>query len=216
MRPASTHAPKKKPMKKKLLVALLVLLLIPVAGGILFMRLAPTQQAQLLHTLPPAASGLSQRQVELLAAPPLPAHARISSLVVRKGLREMMAYDASGQLLKTYPIALGGNPIGHKQFEGDRRTPEGLYRINDRNPNSRYHLNLGVSYPNAADRRHAAALGKPPGGDIKIHGLPNGMGEWGASHLLRDWTDGCIAVTNPEMNELFRAVVHNAEIEILP
>ena len=203
-------------MKKKLLATLLALLLIPVLCGILFMRLAPAQQAHILHALLPKAHGLSQRQIELLAAPPLPAHARISRLVVHKNLREMMAYDDSGQLLKTYPIALGGNPIGHKQFEGDRRTPEGIYRINDRNPNSGYHLNLGVSYPNAADRRHAAAWGKPPGGDIKIHGLPNNMGKLGASHLLRDWTDGCIAVTNPEMDELFRAVIHNAVIEILP
>ncbi len=159
---------------------------------------------------------LSARQRSLLSAPPLPEHAVISRLVVHKSRREMEAYAPDGSLLKTYPVSLGGNPVGHKQFEGDLRTPEGVYRINDRNPNSGYHLNLGISYPNAKDRRHAASLGKSPGGDIKIHGLPNGYGNIGAAHLLRDWTHGCIALTNAEMDELFRAVVHNAEIDIRP
>ena len=164
----------------------------------------------------PQDTGLSQRQQTLLQQAALPDDAVIARLVVRKGAREMDAFDGNGKLLKTYPVSLGFQPQGHKQFEGDGKTPEGRYTINDRNPNSGYHLNLGVSYPNASDRRHAAALGKPPGGDIKIHGLPNNMGKLGASHLLRDWTDGCIAVTNPEMDELFRAVIHNAVIEILP
>ena len=127
-----------------------------------------------------------------------------------------LVFNSSGKLLKTYPVSLGFQPQGHKQFEGDGKTPEGRYTINDRNPNSGYHKNLGVSYPNAQDKAYAQAQGKSPGGDIKIHGLPNGSGSIGARHLLRDWTNGCIAVTDPEVDELFRLVKPNAEIEILP
>ena len=161
-------------------------------------------------------TGLPKRQQMLLQQPPLPADTVITRLVVRKGAREMDAYDAAGKLLKTYPIALGFNPIGHKQFEGDGKTPEGIYTINDRNPHSGYHKNLGISYPNAADLAYAAQQGKSAGGAIKIHGLRNGAGSIGAHHLRRDWTHGCIAVTNPEMDELFQYVQHQAIIEILP
>ena len=129
---------------------------------------------------------------------------------------QTLAYDAQGNLLKTYPIALGFSPVGHKQFEGDGKTPEGRYTINDRNPNSGYHKNLGVSYPNDADRAYAAAQGKSAGGDIKIHGMRNGMGAIGAQHLHRDWTHGCIAVTDGEIDELYALVKPQAEIEILP
>lgn len=119
-------------------------------------------------------------------------------------------------MLKIYPIALGFNPIGRKQFQGDGKTPEGVYRINERNPNSAYHKNLGISYPNAADKAYAAGQGKAPGGLIKIHGLPNGQGFIGRQHLRLDWTDGCIAVTDDEIDELYRSVVHNAPIDIRP
>ena len=161
-------------------------------------------------------AGLSARQQNLLRQPALPADSEIAKLVVRKADREMDAYDAQGRLLKTYPVALGFNPVGHKQFEGDGKTPEGRYIINDRNPNSGYHKNLGVSYPNEADKAYAAAQGKSPGGLIKIHGIKNGWGSIGKRHLQRDWTDGCIAVTDEEIDELYRSVKHNAEIEILP
>ena len=161
-------------------------------------------------------AGLSARQKSLLQQPALPADSEIAKLVVRKADREMDAYDAQGRLLKTYPIALGFNPVGHKQFEGDGKTPEGRYTINDRNPNSGYHKNLGVSYPNDADRAYAAAQGKSAGGDIKIHGMRNGMGSIGAQHLHRDWTHGCIAVTDGEIDELYALVKPQAEIEILP
>lgn len=161
-------------------------------------------------------AGLSARQKSLLQQPALPADSEIAKLVVRKADREMDAYDAQGRLLKTYPVALGFNPVGHKQFEGDGKTPEGRYTINDRNPNSGYHKNLGVSYPNEADKAYAAAQGKSPGGLIKIHGIKNGWGSIGKKHLQRDWTDGCIAVTDEEIDELYRSVKHNAEIEILP
>ena len=146
---------------------------------------------------------------------PLPEDAVIDRLVVHKSKRTMSAYS-QGKLLKTYPISLGKQPVGHKHFEGDGKTPEGKYRINERNPNSGYHKNLGVSYPNEADKAYAAAQGKSPGGLIKIHGMINGWGFIGKKHLQKDWTNGCIAVTDEEIDELYRSVKHNAEIEILP
>ncbi|WP_218668620.1 L,D-transpeptidase family protein [Rodentibacter ratti] len=88
--------------------------------------------------------------------------------------------------------------------------------MNERNPNSRYHKNLGISYPNSADKAYAQSQGKSPGGLIKIHGLPNRTPNIGRQHLRIDWTDGCIAVTNEEIDELFNAVIHNAEIDIRP
>lgn len=145
---------------------------------------------------------------------PLPDGVVIDKLVVYKSKRKMEAY-ANEVLIKTYDIALGKDPIGHKQFEGDNKTPEGSYTINARNPNSAYHKNLGVSYPNTADKATADKLGKPVGGDIKIHGLKNGRGYIGKCHRLKDWTAGCIAVTNDEVDELYAAVKQNTEIEIM-
>ena len=125
---------------------------------------------------------------------------QIDFLLVEKSKRTMKAYKGT-KLLKTYKISLGGNPIGHKVFEGDEKTPEGIYSINDRNPNSDYHKNLGVSYPNEVDRKKAKALGKSPGGDIKIHGLSNGgFAIINKLQRLTDWTNGCIAVTDAEID----------------
>lgn len=146
---------------------------------------------------------------------PLPQGIIIDKLVVLKSERKMEAWSGN-ELVKTYAVALGKDPIGHKQFEGDYKTPEGTYIINDRNANSGYHKNLGVSYPNTTDKAVAATLGKPPGGDIKIHGLKNGRGYIGKLHRIKDWTNGCIAVTNDEMDELYAAVKQNAVIETLP
>lgn len=119
-----------------------------------------------------------------------------------------------GEALKTYrDIAFGAEPAGHKRFEGDERTPEGRYIIDTRNPQSAYHLSLRISYPNAADRTYAERQGRDPGGDIFIHGQPN------ASPLARlpgDWTDGCIAVSDAEMDELWDAVADGTAIEIRP
>ena len=154
-------------------------------------------------------AGLSARQKSLLQQPALPADSEIAKLVVRKADREMDAYDAQGGLLKTYPVALGFNPAGHKQFEGDGKTPEGRYIINDRNPNSGYHKNLGVSYPNDADRAYAAAQGKSAGGNIKIHGMRNGMGAIGAQHLHRDWMHGCIAATSCRLQNTASATIRH-------
>lgn len=144
----------------------------------------------------------------------LPPGTVVDRLVVHKSKRQMEAYS-NGALVKTYTVALGFNPGGHKQFEGDGCTPEGTYTINARNAKSGYHKNLGVSYPNEADRAHAAKNGKSPGGDIKIHGLKNGRGYIGKFQRWHDWTHGCIAVTNAEIDELYAAVKNGAEIEIL-
>ncbi len=149
------------------------------------------------------------------AGHPLPAGTKIDSIVVIKHHREMQVYSNS-RLLKTYKIALGKQPVGHKQIQGDMRTPEGVYYINGKNPNSQYYKNLGISYPNRQDREIALKLGKSPGGDIKIHGLPNNGVNIGSLHCLKDWTHGCIAITNEEMDELYTAVHIGAVINILP
>jgi murein L,D-transpeptidase YafK len=146
---------------------------------------------------------------------PLPDGVVIDKLIVYKEKRKMEAYSGT-ELMKTYNVALGKNPLGHKEFEGDNKTPEGRYVITARNPNSGYHKNLGVSYPNETDKANAEKLGKPAGGDIKIHGLRNGRGYIGKFHHLKDWTAGCIAVTNDEVDELYAAVKPNAVIEIRP
>ena len=139
----------------------------------------------------------------------------VDSILVEKSER-MLTVFYEQQAVKTYEVALGGNPVGHKQHQGDSRTPEGLYRIDGKNPNSAYHKNLGMSYPNNADRAAARKLGKSPGGDIKIHGLANGYGSIGKAHLLSDWTLGCIALTDEEMDELYDSVPVGTPILILP
>lgn len=121
-----------------------------------------------------------------------------------------------GEVLKTYHVSLGANPVGHKQREGDERTPEGRYRIDWRKPGSQFYRALHISYPNAEDRRAASRLGVSPGGAIMIHGQPNGWG-WAAPFLsVVDWTDGCIAVSNREMKEIWNAVPDGTPIEITP
>lgn len=146
----------------------------------------------------------------------LPAKVKIDYLLVDKSQKTMKAYSGKN-LIKTYQISIGKTPIGHKVFEGDNKTPEGNYTINDRNPNSAYHKNLGVSYPNKTDREKAKQLGKSPGGDIKIHGLPDGiLSKFDKFHRFFGWTNGCIMVTNAEVDELYEAVVSNAKIEIRP
>lgn len=145
----------------------------------------------------------------------LPIGTQIDKLVVYKSKRQLLAYS-NGQLVKTYKISLGRQPIGDKEFEGDKKTPEGLYFINDKNPNSGYHKNLGISYPNKDDIEHAKRLGMPTGGDIKIHGLRNKTGFIGKFHRWFDWTLGCIALTNEEIDELYKAVKIGTPIGIKP
>ncbi len=139
----------------------------------------------------------------------------IDKLIVYKSKHQLFTYT-NDTLVKTYQISIGKNPIGHKEFEGDKKTPEGNYTINSKNPNSGWHKNLGISYPNAADAEYAKSLGKLPGGDIKIHALRNGFGFIGKLHRSFDWTNGCIAVTNEEIDELYDAIKIGAVIEIQP
>lgn len=139
----------------------------------------------------------------------------VDSIVVVKHERKMYVYE-KGKALKAYRISLGDAPEGHKHFQGDEKTPEGLYYIDDKNPNSICHKNLGISYPNAADRAYARRHGQPTGGDIKIHGLPNGQGYIGEGHLLDDWTNGCVAVTDEEIDELYGHTRVGIPILILP
>ncbi len=136
----------------------------------------------------------------------------VDSIVVHKAERLMYVFN-QGRLLKIYRVCLGSSPVGDKQCKGDGKTPEGLYFINDRNPKSAYHKNLGISYPNDADRKQAAAMGKLPGGDIKVHGLPN---DYVGGPVTYDWTDGCISVSNEEIDELYVAVKTGSPILIKP
>ena len=121
-----------------------------------------------------------------------------------------------GTVLRSYRVALGNAPEGHKREEGDERTPEGRYVLDWRNPGSSFHKSIHISYPNAADRAAAKAAGRDPGGLIMIHGQPNGFGWWSWLLQLVDWTDGCIAVTDAEMDEIWTMVDNGTPIEITP
>jgi murein L,D-transpeptidase YafK len=137
------------------------------------------------------------------------------SLVVVKKNRVLLAY-ADGHVAREYRMSLGSAPAGPKQFEGDGRTPEGVYFIDSKNAYSGYHKNLGISYPNKQDAQKARLLKRPPGGSIKIHGLRNGLGFVGRCHRLIDWTRGCIAVTNEEIDELYVHTPVGTRIVIRP
>ena len=146
---------------------------------------------------------------------PLVVSAVADKIVVAKEAR-LLTLFAKDTPLKSYRIALGPAPAGHKMQEGDGKTPEGFFVISGRNPNSAYHLSLRVSYPSPADKEAAQKRGVSPGGDIMIHGLPNNTPGFGAIHKARDWTAGCIAITDTEIEELWRAVPNGAVIEIRP
>ena len=133
----------------------------------------------------------------------------VTLIEVHKADRKMFLMH-DGKVLKSYDIQLGGNPIGPKQFEGDSKTPEGAYLISHRNPNSTYHLSLGVSYPNAAQIAFAKAAGEEPGGDIFIHGQP------GWTKVQGDWTVGCIAVTDKQIEQIYAMVNPGTPINIFP
>jgi L,D-peptidoglycan transpeptidase YkuD (ErfK/YbiS/YcfS/YnhG family) len=135
-------------------------------------------------------------------------------LIVKKERR--LTLLSRGEVIKTYTIALGGNPVGPKERQGDNKTPEGTYIIDSRNSNSGYHLSLHISYPNEKDKIRARELGVSPGGDIMIHGIKNGFSMVGASHAEIDWTKGCIAVTNQEMEEIYKFVPNGTIVEIRP
>ena len=120
------------------------------------------------------------------------------------------------KVLKTYKIALGGNPNGPKERQGDNKTPEGTYVIDSRNKDSRYHLSLHISSPNEKDRKRAKELGVSPGGDIMIHGIKNGFSWVGDLHTEVDWTKGCIAVTDEEIEEIDKLAPNGTIVEITP
>lgn len=141
---------------------------------------------------------------------------RVNLIIVEKSKRQLSIYH-DNELLKIYKISLGKNPAGHKQFEGDSRTPEGIYYIDSKNPKSRYFLNLGISYPNEKDKEYAARYNKSAGGDIKIHGIPNGFSmAKPLFDIYGDWTEGCIAVSNEDMAELYEIIDIGTKIEIKP
>src|SRR5260370_3536301 len=125
----------------------------------------------------------------------------VDRVIINKSKRELFLMHAD-KVVKSSRVALGRNPIGPKTQQGDGKTPEGVYSISGRNAASAFHRALRISYPNSADRAHAKKLGVAPGGDIMIHGLPNGQGYIGKAHRLTDWTEGCVAVTNGEIEEI--------------
>jgi murein L,D-transpeptidase YafK len=146
---------------------------------------------------------------------PLPKGTVADRVVIEKTSRSLTLYKGS-RPLKTYKVALGPNNRGHKHQEGDGRTPEGSYVIDSRNAKSQFHRSLHISYPNADDRRRARERRVRPGGAIMIHGLQNGMRFVGSAHRLRDWTQGCIAVTNEEIEEIWRVVPNGTPVIIKP
>ncbi|TIV98820.1 MAG: hypothetical protein E5V85_09940 [Mesorhizobium sp.] len=150
----------------------------------------------------------------IFAVSPAFADERVNLVRVEKSNRQLQLIGDGGRVLRSYDIALGGEPIGHKQQEGDERTPEGRYVLDWRNANSADHKSIHISYPNADDLAAAKARGVDPGGLIMIHGMPNGFGWLGWLLQLVDWTDGCIAVTNPEMDEIWAMVANGTPIEI--
>jgi len=123
---------------------------------------------------------------------------------------------SQGKVIKSYKVALGRDPVGPKTRQGDHKTPEGIYILDSRNAHSQFYKSIHISYPSVKDRAAARQNGVSAGGDVFVHGLPNGYGWVGASHRLKDWTDGCIALTNKEMDEIWMAVADGTPIEIRP
>lgn len=136
-------------------------------------------------------------------------------VVVKKSARTLVLIR-QGRVIKAYKISLGREPVGPKEKAGDARTPEGDYLIDWRNPHSKFHLALHISYPGTGDRSQAERGGYAPGGNIMIHGRPNWTGWIRALYEDRDWTDGCIALSNADMDEIWAAVPDGTPITILP
>jgi murein L,D-transpeptidase YafK len=143
------------------------------------------------------------------------AASQVDRIVIEKHKRTLTLMNGA-KILKTYKVALGGQPVGAKDRQGDHKTPEGIYSVDAKNPNSQFYKALHISYPNRADRAHARKLGVSPGGDVEIHGLGSKWGWLGAKHRLTDWTDGCIALTNEEIDEIYPLVKVGTPIEIRP
>ncbi len=192
-------------MKKLIIIAITIAL-----GVIIALSIKPKG----IKTVP-LNTNVSKSPIEKVNPASLPANTTADRVLIEKGKRRLTLFNQN-KPLKSYQIALGREPNGKKVQEGDGRTPEGVYTIDRRKPNSNYHRALHISYPNPMDRADAKARGVSPGGDIMIHGLPNGMGFIGSLHTQRDWTLGCIALTNPEIDEIWRAVPDGTSVEIIP
>ena len=156
-------------------------------------------------------AGLNARPLQ----PPLPIGSRTDLIVVEKAKRLLTAYSG-GKVLRIYRVALGTSPVGAKEREGDNRTPEGEYIIDSRLQKSGYHLALHLSYPSPSDIARSKAGGYRPGGAIMIHGIKNGFGWLGSLHTRTDWTRGCIAVTDSEIEELWRIAPNGTHVQIKP
>jgi len=137
----------------------------------------------------------------------------VTEVVILKAERELILYSGN-KPLKIYKVALGRNPVGQKEIAGDKKTPEGEYVISGRNPKSPFYLSLHVSYPNAEQVSVAREKGRDPGGDIMIHGIKRGLGWIGKFHVFMDWTAGCIAVTDDEIEEIYRSTPDGTEVTI--
>jgi murein L,D-transpeptidase YafK len=148
-------------------------------------------------------------------APPTPAVGLADRILIEKAAHRMTLL-AGDRPIRTYRVSLGRGGLAPKAREGDRRTPEGDYRITGRNPKSAYHLSLRIGYPTPAQVAQARRAGVDPGGDIMIHGLPNGRGALAPAYAGRDWTDGCIAVTDAEMDTIWRLTPNGASVHITP
>lgn len=155
-----------------------------------------------------AAEGVSENKQAMLN------NIMIDKVFVDKSARTLQLLS-DNKVIKTYHIALGGNPVGHKQQQGDKRTPTGSYILDYKNEKSKFYRSIHVSYPNAADKARAKSRGVSPGGDIMIHGQKNGFGHLASVNQQRDWTDGCLAVTDDEMDEIMAAVKIDTSIEII-
>jgi murein L,D-transpeptidase YafK len=139
----------------------------------------------------------------------------VDRIVIEKSKRTLTLMSGS-KALKTYKVALGGQPIGAKDRQGDHKTPEGIYAVDAKKANSQFYKALHISYPNQTDREHARKLGVSPGGDVEIHGLGAKWGWIGAKHRLTDWTDGCVDITNEEIDEIYSQIKVGTPVEIRP
>ncbi|MGI9417846.1 MAG: L,D-transpeptidase family protein [Geminicoccaceae bacterium] len=173
--------------------------------------------AHLSRTALALALSIAASIVALPAGAQLPAVARdpVDLVIVYKSDR-LLHLKSGGNIVRSYDIALGGEPEGHKLSEGDGRTPEGVYTLDWRNASSQFHRSIHISYPREDDREAARRRGQSPGGLIMIHGLPNGRQAGEVNHPRNDWTNGCLAVTNDEIDEIWSLVEDGTTIIIFP
>ena len=154
-------------------------------------------------------------ELAMLTTEDTQSYPEVSKVLVKKSERRLYLLDGD-EVIRSYRIGLGDNPSGHKLYEGDERTPEGDYTLDWRNPNSDFYKSIHISYPNERDRELASTWGLNPGGSIMIHGVPNDAKDMAFAYVGLDWTDGCIAVSNEEMDEIWQLVADGTPIRILP